>query len=218
MHYWYGCIDTPFTEYQTHLSKFRLITDVIRLNKDLGNMIPDKSWMLYLLEVFNIQKHPAELNLICQFDGQNYFEAIFKGHNQYRFRDVLPEIGNSYYREITFLEKNSTIKYYLKDLSIGVEEEFCLSVNKELFAFQFYQCFTGIEWWNRMGHEPYNIRYDVLVSKLMYGYNDNTDDPDSKTFFPIGTIYENKDRATNTYPINLNFLNRIDGCICYTVA
>ena len=72
MHYWYGCIDTPFTEYREYLSKFRLVTDVINIRKDLGNMIPDRSWMLYLLEGFNIQKYPIELNLICQFDGQNY--------------------------------------------------------------------------------------------------------------------------------------------------
>ena len=217
MHYWYGCIDTPFTEYRNYISKFRLVTDVINLRKDQGNEIPDKSWMLYLLEVFNIQKHPVELNLICQFDGQNYFEAIFKGYNQYRFRKVLPQTGDSYYREITLHEKESTIVYYLKDLNKGIEEKFSLPVNKELFAFQFYQCFTGIEWWNRVGHRPYNIRFEALVSKLMYGYNDNTEDPDSKIFFPIGTIYENKDGTANSYPINLNFMDRIDGCIRYIV-
>ena len=75
MHYWYGCIDTPFKEYRDHLPRFRFITDTIQLKRDLGNMIPDKSWMLYLLEVFNIQKRAVELNLICQFDGQDYFEA-----------------------------------------------------------------------------------------------------------------------------------------------
>jgi hypothetical protein len=180
-------------------------------------MIPDKSWMLYLLEVFNIQKLPIELNLICQFDGQNYFEAIFKGHNQYRFRKILPEIGNSYYRQITMLEEESIIVYYLKDLSRGVEEKFSLSVNRDLFALQFYQCFTGIEWWNRVGYEPYNIRFEALVSKLMYGYNDNIEDPDSKIFFPIGTTYENKGGTTNSYPVKIDFMDRIDGCICYTV-
>ena len=28
-------------------------SDVIRICKDLGNNIPDKSWMLYLLELFD---------------------------------------------------------------------------------------------------------------------------------------------------------------------
>ena len=55
-------------------------TDVIALVEDVGNQIPDKSWMLYLLEVFSKQQNIAiELNLICQFDNQNYFEAIFNG-------------------------------------------------------------------------------------------------------------------------------------------
>ena len=31
---------------------------------------------------------PLELNLICQFDNQNYFEAIFGGVNRYRFKKV----------------------------------------------------------------------------------------------------------------------------------
>ena len=218
MHYWYGCIDTPFTEYRNYLPKFRFITDTIYLKRDLGNMIPDKSWMLYLLEVFNIQKRPIELNLICQFDGQNYFEAIFNGHNQYRFRKVLPQIGKSFYREITFMDEESTIEYYLKDTELNVDERFRLPINKELFAFQFYQCFTGVEWWNRVGYEPYRIRYEVSVSNLMYGYNDNKEDPNSKIFFPIGTTYENKDGNRNSYPLDLNMMDRINGCISYTVT
>jgi hypothetical protein len=28
-------------------------SDIIRIRKDLGNNIPDKSWMLYLLELFD---------------------------------------------------------------------------------------------------------------------------------------------------------------------
>jgi hypothetical protein len=218
MHYWYGCIDTPFKEYRHHLPRFRFITDTIQLKRDLGNMIPDKSWMLYLLEVFNIQKRAVELNLICQFDGQDYFEAIFNGRNQYRFRKVLPQVGNTFYREIKFLDKESTIEYYLKDMDLGIDENFRLAVNKELFAFQFYQSFTGIEWWNRVGYEPYRIRYEAFVSNLMYGYNDNKLDPDSKIFFPIGTTYENKDGSRNSYPIDLNMMNRINGCISYTVT
>ena len=30
-------------------------TDIIRLIEDMGNQIPDKSWMLYLLELVNNQ-------------------------------------------------------------------------------------------------------------------------------------------------------------------
>lgn len=59
-------------------------TDIIGLIEDMGNHIPDKSWMLYLLELFNNQSIAIELNLICQFDNQNYFEAIFNGVNRYQ--------------------------------------------------------------------------------------------------------------------------------------
>jgi hypothetical protein len=65
------------------------VSDIITLNEDLGNQIPDKSWMLYLLELFNSQNIAIELNLICQFDNQDYFEAIFNGVNRFRFK-VLP--------------------------------------------------------------------------------------------------------------------------------
>ncbi len=218
MHYWYGCIDYPFKDYRDYFARFRLVTDIFHIKRDLGNRIPDKSWMLYLLEVFNIQKQPVELNLICQFDDQNYFEAIFKGHNQYRFRKVLPQTGHNYYREIRFLDRESRIEYYLKNMNLNIDESFSLPVDKQLFAFQFYQCFTGIEWWNRVGYEPYPIRFEVYVSKLMYGYNDNITDPESKLFFPVGTLYENRDGKIKAYPLNLRMNDRVDGCVNYTVA
>jgi len=61
------------------------ISDVITLTADLGNKIPDKSWMLYLLEIFNLQNIAVELNLICSFNDNGKFHAIFNGVNQYEF-------------------------------------------------------------------------------------------------------------------------------------
>jgi hypothetical protein len=81
-------------------------SDIIRIYKDLGNNIPDKSWMLYLLELFGCNaanNHtPIELNLICQFNDQDNFWAIFAGVNRYRFAWVVPIVGHSYLREIIF--------------------------------------------------------------------------------------------------------------------
>ena len=34
-------------------------SDTITLIEDMGNQIPDKSWMLYLLELFNRQNIPG---------------------------------------------------------------------------------------------------------------------------------------------------------------
>jgi hypothetical protein len=68
-----------------------------------------------------------------------------------------------------------------------------------------------------MNHSPYPIRYEIEISNLMYGYNDNIDDPLSKVFFPIGSIYENKDGNTHSYPAKLHDITRRNGCICYLV-
>jgi hypothetical protein len=60
-------------------------SDIIRIRKDLGNNISDKSWMLYLLQLFdsgpiNNNNHSRiELNPICQFNEYDNFWAIFAG-------------------------------------------------------------------------------------------------------------------------------------------
>src|SRR6187200_3686712 len=91
------------------------VYDIITLIEDMRNQIPDKSWMLYLLEIFNKQNIPAELNLICQFDNQDYFEAIFNGVNRYRFKEVLPILGYSYLRQIIMNLQKQSISYLLED-------------------------------------------------------------------------------------------------------
>ena len=57
-------------------------SDIIRICEDLENNIPDKSWMLYLLELSdsgatNNNHRPIELNLISQFNEYDNFWAIF---------------------------------------------------------------------------------------------------------------------------------------------
>src|SRR6187200_3558223 len=147
------------------------ICDVIRLIEDIGNQIPDKSWMLYLLEIFNKQNIPAELNLICQFDNQDYFEAIFNGVNRYRFKEVLPILGYSYLRQIIMNLQKQSISYLLEDRNTKQTERFDLSLLKigEEFVFEGQNHFTGIEWWNKIGNFPYPMRYHVEISQLTYG-------------------------------------------------
>jgi hypothetical protein len=74
-------------------------SDTITLIEDMGNQIPDKSWMLYLLELFNRQNIPAELNLICSFNNDGKFDAIFNDVNQYQFKQISPIVGHSYIRQ-----------------------------------------------------------------------------------------------------------------------
>ena len=132
----------------------------------MGNQIPDKSWMLYLLEIFNKQNIAIELNLICQFDNQDYFEAIFNGVNRYRFKEVLPILGHSYLRQIIMNSQKQSISYLLEDRNTKQTERFDLYLNNsEQFVFEGQNHFTGIEWWNKIDNFPYPMRYHVEISQ-----------------------------------------------------
>lgn len=199
-------------------------TDIIALVEDLGNQIPDKSWMLYLLELFNKQQNIAiELNLICQFDSQNYFEAIFNGINRYRFKEVLPILGHSYLRQIIMNSQKECISYLLQDRNTKQTERFDLRLNigRGLsFAFEASNHFTGIEWWNKIGNFPYQIRYHVQISQLMYGLSDNSNNPsDSEyiVYLPYDTLIPNSEGSSLRYPISFHNPRIESGCICYNV-
>ncbi len=227
MHFWVGSfcgILDGSNNKPTYPRRVISAIDVIALIEDIGNQIPEKSWMLYLLELFNKQQNIAiELNLICQFDNQNYFEAIFNGVNRYRFREVLPILGHSYLRQIIMNSQKECISYILEDRNTKQTERFDLPLNRVrelLFAFEASNHFTGIEWWNRIGNFPYQIRYHVQVSQLMYGLsgnNNNPSDPESIVYVPYNTLIPTSEGSNLRYPIS--FYNpRIEfGCICYNV-
>lgn len=190
--------------------------DVIKILEDRGNRIPDKSWMLYLLELFNIKNIPIELNLICQYDDQNYFEAIFQGINRYRFKQVLPKIGNSYARTILMDAKNNIIRYSLANQNNNESEKFDFTLDGFNFNFQSASQFTGIEWWNKMTNSLYHLRYEVEISQLMFGLQDPRD-YESITFVPYSTLVPNNDGSEGNYPVFFSDVILKDQCICYTV-
>jgi hypothetical protein len=192
------------------------ISDIIKIVADIGNHIPDKSWMLYLLELFNIRNNPIELNLICQFDNQDYFEAIFQGINRYRFKKVLPVVGHSYLRIIMMYKKDRLIRYSLTDQGNRDTEIFDFPLDKTNFDYVGGNQFTGIEWWNKTGNFPYSIRYNVEVSQLMFGFLDK-DDPESITFVPHNSLIPNNDNSGAAYPISFRNIMLKDGCVCYSV-
>jgi hypothetical protein len=195
--------------------------DVIALIEDIGNQIPDKSWILYLFELFNNQNIAIELNLICQFDNQDYFEAIFNGVNRYRFREVLPVVGHSYLRQIIMNSQKECISYLLEDRNTKQTERFDLQLNARqelsLFAFEASNLFTGIEWWNKIGNFPYPIRYHIQVSQLMYGISDNPSDSESIVYGPFDTLIPHSEGTNMQYPISFHNLRMESGCICYNV-
>jgi hypothetical protein len=212
-------------------------SDIIRICKDLGNNIPDKSWMLYLLELFDSDAddnnpRAIELNLICQFNGYDNFWAIFAGVNRYKFTKVLPAVGHSYLREIILHKYDKSIEYHIIDLnasnSRNTIEHFLFQLNEaesKNMSFQGLNQFTGIEWWNKKENSPFPIRYEVEFSDLRYvqelikvsqefGKEKNIE---HVIFKPYNALVPNKDGFAKEYPVNFDCANIKDGCICYTV-
>ena len=221
LHFWAGsyCYVLDQAKKPRFPNRVTAISDIITLVEDLGNQIPDKSWMLYLLELFNIQNVAVELNLICQFDSQNYFEAIFQGVNKYRFGHVLPTVSHSYFRQIIMNSQRQTITYLLEDQNSKQTERFELSLNRE-FGFEALSHFTGIEWWNKMGNFPYLIRYLVEISQLVYGIADEPSDGEAITYRPYNALIPNNEDSGKQYPISFDNarIKKEDGCICYNIG
>jgi hypothetical protein len=176
------------------------IADTITIVEDLGNRIPDKSWMLYLLEAFDRKKGaPVELNLICQFNDRNNFWAIFGGKNRYKFTKVLPHVGHTYLRQIIFQSDMQAIDYVLTDRTDGQREEYRLGASGDTVGFQTKNHFTGIEWWNRVGGDPFPVRYRVEIAELMCGMGDGRE---GITYMPYDGLVPDSDRATASYPVS----------------
>ncbi|MGA7370973.1 MAG: hypothetical protein WBX01_17780 [Nitrososphaeraceae archaeon] len=228
MHYWVGshCLvtDNEKSNPKKIRSYFPLgvisVADRITIVNEMVNNIPDKSWMLYLLEIFNTQDIALELNLICQFDGQDYFEAIFQGVNQYRFVRVLPVVGHTYSRYIFLDSQRQTIRYALTDKDNGQYEIYDLSAkNVDGFNFRGSRQFTGIEWWNKMKNSPYPIKYEVEISQLLFGLTDNSSDEYLTTFYPYSALLPNDDGSRASYPVSIQNLKiKDDGCISYHIT
>src|SRR5919199_5428975 len=194
------------------------VSDIITLIEDLGNQIPDKSWMLYLLEIFNSQNIPAELNLICSFNNDGKFDAIFNGVNQYQFKQISPVVGHSYIRQIVMNSQKQIISYLLEDQNTRQRERFDLPLKiGQEFVFEGQNLFTGIEWWNKIGNFPYPIRYHVEVSRLMYGLSDNPSDFESIIYCPYNALIPNNEGTTMQYPISFHHLRIESGFICYSI-
>ena len=224
MHFWVGSFCGVLNHSSSSSSKpvfprgVIAASDRITLIEDMGNQIPDKSWMLYLLELFNRQNIPAELNLICSFNNNGKFDAIFNGVNQYQFKQISPIVGHSYIRQIIMNYKKECISYLLEDQNTKQTERFDLSLKiGQEFVLEGQNHFTGIEWWNKIGNFPYSIRYHIEVSQLMYGLSDNPSDSESMIYSPYNALIPNSEGSNIQYPISFHNLRIESGCICYGV-
>lgn len=217
MHFWSGyyCL----TEKDTgKVHPFVAISDVIKIISDLGNKIPDKSWMLYLLELFNKQNIPVELNLICSFNDDGKFHAIFGGINRYEFK-LKPVIGHSYLRQIIMEPTKHRIEYRLTDEISDQSDTFFFNVGADPFDFSMSKHFTGLEWHNRIENAPYQIRYEVEVSHLAYGTLDNPSDLQSIAYFPYDQLLPNNDESfTREYPVSFHDFGTKNGFITYKIG
>ncbi len=114
------------------------------------------------------------------------------------------------------------ISYLLEDRNTKQTERFdlCLNMVGELsFVFEASNQFTGIEWWNKIGNFPYQIRYHVQISQLMYGLSDDNDPSDSESivYVPYNTLIPNSEGSNLRYPISFHNPRIESGCICYNV-
>ncbi len=218
MHFWAGALC-----YLQDINKISFparvvaVSDIITLVSDLGNKIPDKSWMLYLLEFFNKQNIALELNLICSFNDEGKFHAIFSGVNQYEFKEIRPIVGHSYLRQIIMSPETRSIIYFLKDITVEKSERFVFTVNEKEFIFEGLNHFTGIEWWNKIGNFLYEIRFHVEVSQILYGKSDSQYHPESISYFPYNQLVRNKDGTAIQYPVTFYDIVVKDGCLCYKI-
>ena len=188
------------------------VSDTITIEKDLGNRIPNKSWMLYLLEAFDRTRGtPVELNLICQFDESDNFWAIFGGVNRYKFTDVLPVVSHSYTRQINFRKQAREIEYEVIDKTSGNREKFVFAASG--IAFEARNQFTGLEWWNKTGHEPFPVRYGAFVSELEWAHADGP----GTTRVPYDSLVPDKDSSAGSYPVTFRIRSG-EGQLSYAVC
>ena len=221
MHYWVGSFCQAIDKHNKALFPTGVVavSDIITPIVDIGNKIPDKSWMLYLLELFNIQNVAVELNLICSFNNDGKFDAIFNGVNQYQFKQIQPLVGHSYLRQIILNYSKQCIGYSLQDQNTGQSETFDLQLKQQeslSFKYEAANQFTGIEWWNRIGNYPYSIRYIAEFSQLMFGLADPID-KESIIYIPHNALKPASDGSGAKYPISFNNIRMEDDGMRYEV-
>lgn len=224
-HFWVGslCLIAPTarnSQPPSYPSDVTAVSDTLTIVEDIGNYIPDKSWMLYLLELFDKNTEaPVELDLICQFNNRDNFWAIFRGVNRYKFSRVLPVVGHSYLREIIMKRKKKSIEYSLTDLSTEQNETFSFDVSSHKgFSYKGGNHFTGIEWWNKAdgGNSPFPVRYIVEVSNLCFS---RTEDDTPPVYNPYNMLTPNRDGVGGVeYPVSFESPTARDGNIRYTIT
>jgi hypothetical protein len=217
LHFWSGYYCLVDVDDAASIPSPVAISDVIKILSDLENKIPDKSWMLYLLELFNKQHIPAELNLICSFNDDGKFHAIFDGVNRYEFK-LKPIMGHSYLRQITMEKSKHRIGYMLMDQVAGQTESFFFDVNPDSFDFSISKHFTGLEWHNRIENTPYPIRYKVEISNLAYGINDDSSDPQSVVYFPYNKLFPDEGGFAREFPVSFHDFESRNGFITYKIG
>jgi hypothetical protein len=222
-HFWVGslCLLVPAARNSrppSYPSGVTAVSDTLTIVEDIGNHIPDRSWMLYLLELFDKNTEaPVELDLICQFNDRDNFWAIFRGVNRYKFAKILPAVGHSYMREIIMDREKKLIEYSLIDLSTKQKETFSLDISSDKgFSYEGGNHFTGIEWWNKANEDnsPFPVRYKVEVSNLCFGQNGTP-----PVYSPYNMLTPNREGVSGAeYPISFENPSVVNGSIRYAIT
>jgi hypothetical protein len=156
-HLWMGLDSTPTTVSDT-------ASDTIQLLQQNTNMIPDKSWVVNLFEIFTpaSSNGSVELDLISEYTGKTRFVAIFMGMNEHYF--ALPVVVGHIYRRTVRLDRlNSRVSYQLVDMSTGMQESYVFPLSPG-FPYQITDVFRGIEWHNLQGTTTFPVTWLVSLS------------------------------------------------------
>ncbi len=192
------------------------MSDIITIIDEYVNRIPDNSWMLYVIEIHAKQNLMMSLSLICQFDNQNYFEAIFNGKNIYRFNRILPIKGLSYSREIKINYENQTIDFILINVKTKQCETYSYPYDNLLLTsdIEITGGFSGVLWRNNISNSPFLIRYNVKISKLAYSYY-NRLNPNDINIAPINILKPIFNESYKISSISYNGVGMYNGFLSY---
>lgn len=138
-------------------------SDTIGLVQQNTNMIPDKSWVVNLFEIFTpgATQGVLELDLISEYTGKTRFVAIAMGNNLHYF--AIPVVrGHLYRRTITIDLVNTQVVYFLRDTTTGMSETFPFPLPPGVN--QIADVFRGIEWHNLQGTTTFPVSWVVSLS------------------------------------------------------
>lgn len=100
----------------------------------------------------------------------------------------------------------------------GQDESFFFDVDPNSFDFSISKHFTGLEWHNRVENTLYPIKFQVEISNLAYGINDDSSDLQSIAYFPYDQLFPDEGGFAMEYPVSFHNFETRNGFITYKIG